>query len=385
MKKETIIVLAAAMLPALLAPFAQAKEGYYHGNIEAVSTRKSGLVAVRVTPPPPDQDFTCRNGTLQFMVANLQDEVRFHNLGEALSTNAMVSLHLTDETNSSGNNYCDVGTIERMVPTALIVSPSPPPPSPPPPPPPPVDDHADNATGATNLALGGQRAGRIDPAGDLDYFRVRVSGAGTLTVYATGSMDNRGVLYDSAQSQLASNDDGGQGLNFRIEHSVSAGTYYVLVRGYSSTTTGSYTVHADFQQTSENYFGAFARSSETAPGAWQYFAAYNYRTRAAAENEALRQCRSRISSGDSCSIEQRFGSGECFVLVSGNDGYFIAYGADRRENLDALKQNRLAACRADASNCRLEIEVCNSGTYSGIAPQAARETGATKRKHQPRR
>ena len=111
------MLLAAAMLPALLAPFAQAKEGYYYGHIEAVSTRTNGLVAVRVTPPPPDQDFTCRNGTLQFMVTNLQDETRYRNLAEALSTNAEVAINLEDKTSSSGNSYCEVTTVERRTPT----------------------------------------------------------------------------------------------------------------------------------------------------------------------------------------------------------------------------------------------------------------------------
>ena len=164
----------------------------------------------------------------------------------------------------------------------------------------PTDDHGNSFADATNLAIGGQQSGSIDPAGDADYFRVRVSEAGTLTVYATGSMDNRGVLYDSAQSQLASNDDGGQSTNFRIEHSVSAGTYYVLVRGYSSSTTGSYTVHAEFSETTEppeppptqTLFGAIATTpsyrSEGVP--LQGGISWGYGTRQGAADRAIQEC-----------------------------------------------------------------------------------------------
>ena len=43
---------------------------------------------------------------------------------------------------------------------------------------------------------------------------------------------------------LASNDDGGDGYNFRITHAVSAGTYYLKVVGYDASATGRYTIHA---------------------------------------------------------------------------------------------------------------------------------------------
>ena len=43
---------------------------------------------------------------------------------------------------------------------------------------------------------------------------------------------------------LARDDDGGDGYNFRIAHTVSAGTYYIKVEGYDASTTGSYTIHA---------------------------------------------------------------------------------------------------------------------------------------------
>ena len=83
----------------------------------------------------------------------------------------------------------------------------------------------------------------IDYAGDEDVFRITVPSSGTLTVYTTGITDTYGYLLDSSGNQLASNDDGGQSTNFSFSYSVSAGTFYVRVRHYSPTGTGSYTIN----------------------------------------------------------------------------------------------------------------------------------------------
>ena len=106
------------------------------------------------------------------------------------------------------------------------------------------DDHGDSPSAATDLAVGDSQSGQIEPGGDVDYFRVQVTESGELTVQTTGSLDTKGQLEDSAGAVLASNDDGGDGHNFRITHAVSAGTYYIKVEGYDASTTGSYTVHA---------------------------------------------------------------------------------------------------------------------------------------------
>ena len=91
------------------------------------------------------------------------------------------------------------------------------------------DDHSDTISGATDLALGGSASGTLTED-DRDVFRIHASQAGTLTVYTTGSIDTVGRLLDSAGAELATNDDGGEGRNFRIADSVNAGTFYVEVR-----------------------------------------------------------------------------------------------------------------------------------------------------------
>ena len=129
------------------------------------------------------------------------------------------------------------------------------------------DDHGNTRSDATSLSLGSSRSGRIETGSDVDYFRVRVSGSGTLTVHTTGSLDTQGELQSSSGSILTSNDDGGSGRNFRIQRSVSAGTYYVKVVSYSSR-TGNYTIHASTAAAAASDLAVGSPSvSDASPGA----------------------------------------------------------------------------------------------------------------------
>ena len=96
-----------------------------------------------------------------------------------------------------------------------------------------------------DLSQNGSSSDSIDSEGEEDVYRIAVTSYGTLTVWSTGSTDVYGHLLSSSGSELASNDDGGENRNFRISHSVNAGTYYVRVRHYS-TGTGDYGITSDF-------------------------------------------------------------------------------------------------------------------------------------------
>ena len=93
--------------------------------------------------------------------------------------------------------------------------------------------------GRTEVSLGSSIADSL-PVGAVDQFFIEMSSSGTLVVYTTGSTDTQGTILDSSGNSLASNDDGGEGLNFRVSTSVSAGTYYIVVDAYGS---GDYTLH----------------------------------------------------------------------------------------------------------------------------------------------
>ena len=231
----------------------------------------------------------------------------------------------------------------------------------------PDDDHGRTRASATNLALGGQQSGRIDPADDTDAFRIRVSEAGTLTVYTTGNLDTYGALFGSQANSLVQNDDGGAGTNFRIRWDVSAGTYYVAVESYNNSLTGNYTVHAEFAETSEppgEYCGAFAVS--TLPSG-SYGWATNAPTRAAARRAAEDDC--FANGGRGCQVTDNFGTGECLAIAVEGTGGFV-YLSGPRARLSEIEQTVLRECRLSSTvpnSCRLVTadNVCNDGTAGG--------------------
>jgi len=79
-------------------------------------------------------------------------------------------------------------------------------------------------------------------AGDEDFFLLVPDRNGRLTVETTGSIDTYMYLYNyDNEEELGNNDDAGQGSNARISYNVRAGTRYLaMVRGYTSSTSGSY-------------------------------------------------------------------------------------------------------------------------------------------------
>ena len=97
---------------------------------------------------------------------------------------------------------------------------------------------------ATSLAVGESAAGRIEPARDIDYFRLEVSRPTAVQIYTTGSMDTVGSLRNSSDEEVTDDDDDGPGLNFLIRAIIQPGTSYVRVRGFGRS-TGGYTLHVD--------------------------------------------------------------------------------------------------------------------------------------------
>ena len=81
----------------------------------------------------------------------------------------------------------------------------------------------------------------IDCESDVDWFRFTAPDDATYTFETTGSTDTVMELYDDQIQIITSDDDSGDGSNARITHQLSMGsTYFVKVRGYSSSTTGQY-------------------------------------------------------------------------------------------------------------------------------------------------
>ena len=109
---------------------------------------------------------------------------------------------------------------------------------------PPVDTHADTPGTATRVSSTSSTPGQIGPAHDVDYFQIAVPHTGTLAITTNGPLDTVGTLWQG-DTEIASDDDGGDGHNFLLTVPVNAGTYAIAVQGYG-TLTGQYTLVVNF-------------------------------------------------------------------------------------------------------------------------------------------
>ncbi|MCB4766490.1 MAG: pre-peptidase C-terminal domain-containing protein, partial [Sulfurovum sp.] len=104
------------------------------------------------------------------------------------------------------------------------------------------DDHGNSRSTATLISPNSITPGRIERAGDIDFFKIVISYAERLTIKTTGSTDTEGFLYhENSTTPISSDDDSGSGRNFKISQWLGAGIYYVKVNS-NRTTTGSYTL-----------------------------------------------------------------------------------------------------------------------------------------------
>ena len=111
-------------------------------------------------------------------------------------------------------------------------------------------EEADDSTSTSDaiaLQLGGSAQGHIDDDMDEDYFKLRLTAETDVVFHSSGPTDTVGRLDNSGGVKLAENDDGYLpigSLNFLVRQTLSAGVYYLRVRGYGSR-IGPYHVHAE--------------------------------------------------------------------------------------------------------------------------------------------
>ena len=109
-----------------------------------------------------------------------------------------------------------------------------------------VDNHGNTIATATTLTLTVDTSvsGRIDPADDVDYFRIDISTSIFVDIFTTGGLNTVGRLINSVGTELTSDDQSGTNDNFLIRRLLERGTYYIEVSG-SGTETGNYDLRVD--------------------------------------------------------------------------------------------------------------------------------------------
>ena len=108
---------------------------------------------------------------------------------------------------------------------------------------------ADNSTvaKAKEIRLGQSYSDNIAAVSsgfDNQYYRIYLF-AGSYTISTHSSLDTYCQLYSSSDTNnsVANDDDDGIGQNCSITYSVTAGYYYIRVRGYYSSSTGNFTLN----------------------------------------------------------------------------------------------------------------------------------------------
>ena len=113
------------------------------------------------------------------------------------------------------------------------------------------------ATAPVNdLAFGGQIYARIDPAFDVDHYRLTLDTPMIVSVWTESRLDTVGTLLDEDGSTIWWAREGGEGENFRIHKRVlAAGTYYIEVDAPWEA-TGEYFVKAEGEPVPDLVFEA---------------------------------------------------------------------------------------------------------------------------------
>jgi len=117
------------------------------------------------------------------------------------------------------------------------------------------DDYSANTGTSGAVAVGGSASGTIDPAGDIDWFKVTLEADKAYRFDLEGASTGRGTLpdpvllgiLDAAGTLIegTADDEGGEGRNSRTTFTPGAdGAYYVSAGGYGSS-EGTYTLSVE--------------------------------------------------------------------------------------------------------------------------------------------
>jgi len=103
------------------------------------------------------------------------------------------------------------------------------------------------AQNTRELRLGSSLSGNLRE-GDEHWFSIRSSEFGFIVVETTSDMDTWLEAYDAYRDFIASDDDGGDDYNARLEILADAGqTYLFLMRGFNDEVSGPYRIWAGFR------------------------------------------------------------------------------------------------------------------------------------------
>jgi hypothetical protein len=195
----------------------------------------------------------------------------------------------------------------------------------------------------------------IQPEGDEDFFLLVPDRDGRLTVETTGGTDTYLHFYNyETREELATNDDGGSGSNARIRQNLQARTRYLAkLRGYVSSTTGSYG------------FRAFMAAAREGGNSWENPMSYEIGTEETATvvNRTLETDDEDfyllIPERDARYTMETTGSTDTFMQLFDEDRELLAEDDDGGTRLNARIRHQLQAGR------RYIVAISGYGSESG--------------------
>lgn len=105
----------------------------------------------------------------------------------------------------------------------------------------------------------------LEQGGDEDFFRIELAEAGLLNVQTDGFTDTFGTLLNESGGTIDLDDDSGANFNFSVQTFLAAGTYFIKVEGFNSSTTGAYSITAtlSFGVQGDDHGGSIRTPSST--------------------------------------------------------------------------------------------------------------------------
>ena len=238
---------------------------------------------------------------------------------------------------------------------------------------PPGQDFPHDTTTEGYVRVGGSVTGNISPAGDYDYFEVDLIAGRSYVIEMKGSTTGNGTLgdpflylYDGMSNFITNDDDGGTGLNSRIEINITeTGTYYIEAGEVDDADTGTYTItvtEAEPQSVSEPSGGDFPAGPNTAG----YIVVGESVTGNISTNDDNDWFRVELEAGNSYVIDMKGSATTGTGTLP--DPYLVLYDSMSTEvanNDDG----------GTGTNARIEINITTTGTYYINASETLGNTG----------
>ena len=225
-----------------------------------------------------------------------------------------------------------------------------------------------NRTGA-RISLGQSVDGTLDFPADTDWYRIRLEEGQSYHFTLNGAGDSAVGdplvrLYDAEGTELAADDDGGDGLNSYLEYTAPrTGNYFVEARGFGDETTGGYVLRAiagDVPGSAETD-ASLSAEGDYREGVLSPAGDHDWYRVELAEGQGLRIAMNTVAGAPDA-------LGDPYLVLHGPDGADIVADDDGGEGLNAWLEYQATAAGAYYIEARGFVEEAEGRYAISITP-----------------